>query len=306
MKSADVSVLLPAHGNAIFLQETLESINNSTITPKIVFLINDRLNENILNKLDPHQYNFILKIVKCSGAGLVDALNTAIPQIKTEYIARIDSDDLMAPERLQKQIDYMANNLKVVAVGSQLKFIDDHGNHLGHSDYHNGRVDDNAKFPKACLVAHPSMLMRSRELIQCGSYRKITFQGETNFAEDFDLWLRLSKLGEIHNLSTELTYYRKHSGQVSVIYEAQQELATIYIASLHNIKTELDDDPLVFQYSRVVNLAAVIQKIKTGSGFSGLLLFLAIYFKSLIPEKRKILHFFTSFIVKLFRLLYFA
>src|SRR4051794_28587630 len=59
--------------------------------------------------------------------GQTGALNHGLSLIETEWTARIDQDDLAAPGRLERQLEYARSHPDTLAVGSWADFVDERG-----------------------------------------------------------------------------------------------------------------------------------------------------------------------------------
>jgi glycosyltransferase involved in cell wall biosynthesis len=226
-----ISVLIPVKGKAIYLEQALKSIEQSSLLPNETLVIDDGIDETTIEEIKNKFQNINLKIIKNYGVGLVDALNTGINISQNEYLVRLDSDDLMESNRLQIQSIYLENNPDVAVVGSQVTYIDVTNNILGYSKYPNGDLNLDPNFLKKCLLAHPSVMMRKSILMKVNGYRETVRLGKISLCEDFDLWRRLYRQGKIVNLPDRLTKYRQHSAQLSNVNSSAQTLATFIISS---------------------------------------------------------------------------
>ena len=245
MIDSDFSLVIPAKGNCLYLNETLISVTKSSLMPKIIYLVDDGMTSDVKKLCQKYMEILPIVMIENNGHGLVDALNTGIENVKTEYIARLDSDDLVFPERFKTQINYLKENNNVVLLGGQIEYIDSDGLILGES----------------CLLAHPSVMMRTKELKLSGGYLKFFRNGSSDIAEDFDLWLRLKELGEVHNLPIKIISYRQHSEQLSVKNTDSQVLATLLISKLFNLDKnhrQLKGKPI--QLEKVNNLVSFLIK----------------------------------------------
>lgn len=126
------------------------------------------------------------------------------------YLARLDADDLAMPERLEKQLRYLAEHPDTVAVGGQMEFIDENGVVVGQADFlpcsHAGVL---STMLFRCPLPHPGVMFRRDAVLQVGNYR------ELQPVEDLDLWLRLARAGKMTNLLDLVLKYRIHSGSVT-------------------------------------------------------------------------------------------
>lgn len=232
MKS-DVSILIPARGPCEYIVDTLKSIVKSQVQPDEIMIIDDGLTQNALQVIQNFSYHLPINISKNDGVGLVDALNTGLKLISSKYICRIDSDDLMSEMRIGTQLKRLQSDSKLVVVGSQCLYIDEKNEIIGRSNYSNGLLNTLPNFETECLLAHPSTMYLREKALLVGGYRSLFSWNDMDIAEDFDLWLRLSKIGKIEIISEYLTSYRQHKSQLSTKYQAGQLLGTPYIAALN-------------------------------------------------------------------------
>ena len=114
---------MPVKGEALFLLDTLRSISNyqNCSTLKIeTLIVDDGISNRGLEMLNEFGNSISLKILRNSGTGIVDALNTGLNSCSTRFVARLDSDDLILPDRLEKQIWALQNRPRLSAIGGQI------------------------------------------------------------------------------------------------------------------------------------------------------------------------------------------
>jgi len=231
----DVDVLIPVHGNPVYLAETLQSVINQKYINRI-YLILDRVEMNFFSKIDVVNKYDKIEILVSKKPGIVEALNLGLFNSKAKYIARIDSDDLMTENRIKIQRDFMERNRTCVCCGSYLEvFGENTKKFIKKYPIEFKRIMRNLEYQNP--IAHPSVMYVADKVRQVGGYRNL-FEG----SEDLDLWFRLSKEGEIRNISLPLTNYRKSLDQYSNKFSG-------YRASL---------DSLV----KIVNLYSEVEKFK--------------------------------------------
>lgn len=206
-----VSVIIPVHGDAPHLISTIESIKMQSFKEFESVIILDRASREIelyARGLTLDSDNF--KVVVSNTPGISHALNTGIRESSGELIARIDADDIMRKDRLALQRNFLEKYQKVVCVGSQVTKINVNGIRIGRSNYpvSSKQITSTLLF-RNCL-AHPSVMYRRSSVLSVGGYRP-DFDG----VEDYDLWLRLSMLGQIRNMQVPLTSYRVWENQVT-------------------------------------------------------------------------------------------
>ena len=268
---SDVTVLIPAYGASPYLRYTIESINESTSVPFEIIVVDDGINPEILSLLVGMQLKSTLHVVRNEGRGLVHALNTGLRHAKSKYICRIDNDDLMAIKRIEIQVKTLQENPELVAVGTQCIYVDEVGIQRGKSMYPLGDLRKNVKFQTSCLIAHPSSMYLKNAALSVGGYRSLFKWNGIDIAEDFDFWLRISKIGGIQVINEYLTFYRQHPNQLSSHNLIGQALGTPYVAALNLDQTlepiclEFSPTELRHKYYLVKVVAATLGPIKAAA-----------------------------------------
>jgi glycosyltransferase involved in cell wall biosynthesis len=224
------------------------------------------LSENALSQIEGFTRLLPISVVTNEGKGLVDALNTGLRVAKGKYIARIDNDDLMSPNRIEKQIAQLQSDHDLVAVGSQCLYINSVGERTGRSNYPEGPLNNNPEFKHKCLIAHPSTMYLRASALAIGGYRSIFSWDGVDIAEDFDFWLRLSNQGIISVSNEILTEYRQHPTQLSSQHLTGQMIGTPYISAV-NLGNDLNPIRISFEKNYSSELSVMLQQIKRNLGF---------------------------------------
>ena len=220
-QKSHLSLIMPAHGSAPFLNEAIESVFKSRDVEIEFILVLDRCtNSDFLEVIRVSPPNIKVKVINSISPGIVPALNLGIAAAKNELIARLDSDDLVTPERFLKQVEFLDTFKEVVCVGTQLAFIDEEGNEFGYSNYPVAEIDILKKMKYQNCIGHPSVMFRKSSVQQIGGYREFL-----TGSEDYDLWLRLSEIGRISNLPMKLTKYRTSKFQYTNEIKSIQPLS---------------------------------------------------------------------------------
>lgn len=224
MSSPLVSVLMSVYNGEAYLSEAIESILNQSMADFEFIIINDGSTDKsteILKKYASKDRRIIL--VEQSNIGLTKSLNKALHLAKGKYIARQDSDDVSLPDRLKMQIDYLEKNSNYVMIGSKGILIDELGKKLKDievlTDYHtiNEYLLTNNQF------IHGSIAARRDTIVEIGGYRN-----KFKYAQDYDLWLRMSEEYFITNIQNPLYKLRRTSSSISITkYDRQIAFATL-------------------------------------------------------------------------------
>ena len=215
-----ISVVLPVFNAAPYLSQALESLASQTESSFEVLAIYDASSDCSLeilqawNNKDPR-----FQIIYGSGNGLVEALNLGLNHARGEYIARMDADDLSAPDRFEKQLLCLEMN-SLDLCGCQLAMMDKHGYTYRHVSM--PVTADWVAVTLACTVpfAHGSVMMK-RDLL---TLKSIFYTQGT--IEDYALWCLLHEVGaRMGNASEELYIYREHQS-LSKVRALENDLAT--------------------------------------------------------------------------------
>jgi len=212
-KTASVSIIAANYNNGKYLRDFIGSVNESSVLPKELIIVDDgSLDESIdiLNGYSDLKYLKILKFDK--NRGFCKALNVGIKSATGDYIMRVDPDDMLLEDRIEKQVNYLEKNKDVAVVGSNvIYFHTETKEELFRSNF---PIDHNA-IKTAYLkgehgVQHPSTMIRASVM------KKQKYMQENAKAEDYEIFARLIKDGhKFANISEPLTKMRIHNQSVS-------------------------------------------------------------------------------------------
>lgn len=227
MPRTQVSILLPVHAESPFLESCLQSISNIRITEQTnLIVILDRVSSGVVKLVNNFDLGIPKKIIVNSQFGLVNSLNLGLKEADGEFIARIDHDDMMHVDRLEKQLKFFHDNSNYVLVGSNVTLIDQSERKIRESTYPLSNEEIIKVLSHKNVFAHPAVMYRRAAAINIGMYRKF-YEG----AEDYDLWLRMIKVGKVANLPDSLTFYRQHPLQMSTMNTHKQWILTEAVKS---------------------------------------------------------------------------
>jgi len=150
---------------------------------------------------------------QAESGGACVAWNTALREARGEWIAVLDADDLWRPRRLELQLAVVDANPSVVLVCSEYERIDVDGRPL---------VNARRAGPEWWLLwqllfkniigGHSQVLYRRESALACGGYRS-----ECKFAEDYQLWVDLTRDGGVVCVPEVLMDYRVHDQSASAV-----------------------------------------------------------------------------------------
>jgi glycosyltransferase involved in cell wall biosynthesis len=224
MDNIMISVLIPVYNTkSEYLKECFDSVLNQTWSAfEIVVINNESTNYDtieVLNDLFVRQLpNVKMATVKRQQGkkNLSIALNAGLQLCEFEYIARLDSDDVMLPDRLEKQIHYMITNPNVDVLGGQAQ------NMFGdkHITSHPLRIPQDYYKRSTHFLNHPSVMFKKSSILKIGGYK----ESPDHIPEDFVLWAKALKNGcTIHNLPDIVINYRNREDNLSEIDSRHKE-----------------------------------------------------------------------------------
>lgn len=205
-----VSIVMPAYNAEKYLREAIESILSQTYDDFEFIIINDgstdKTKEIIFSYSDPR----IVYIENERNSGICVTLNKGLDASRGKYIARMDSDDIAMPQRLETQVSYMDANPNIGASGSDIEVFGDGITPHVFTQLHTPEECSAGLLFNSCF-AHPSVIIRKNILDQYNLRYKDEFRG----LEDYELWWQISRHSDINNIAQPLLRYRHHKAQVT-------------------------------------------------------------------------------------------
>jgi glycosyltransferase involved in cell wall biosynthesis len=201
-----------------YLCQAIESILNQTFRDFEFLIINDGSTDRSRDIILSYTDNRIRLIDNKTNLGLTISLSRGLELARGDYIARQDTDDVSLPDRILKQVSFLDNHLEVGLLGTWTRAFDERGVFV--SEWRTPLNDSLIRWSLlfGTCIAHPSVMMRRSAIEQAGGYHPWAL-----YAEDYDLWCRMSLQTQIANLPEFLVWRRVHSYSVSVTYSEQQD-----------------------------------------------------------------------------------
>ncbi len=132
------------------------------------------------------------RVIELNQANLAAALNAGMQEARFELIARMDADDRCEPHRIAQQVAAMESRPEVLALGSAYEIADRQGRRVGVVTPPSDGAESRWKLLVSNPFAHGSMMLRRSAVLAAGGY-------DASFvrSQDYDLWVRLSEIGEV-------------------------------------------------------------------------------------------------------------
>ncbi len=201
-----ISVIMPVYNGEKYLRQAMESILNQSFSDFEFIIINDgstdRTEEIVKSYNDPR----IVYLKNERNLGLSRSYNKGIGACRGQYLARMDADDISAPNRFERQIQFLKKRPYVDIVGSSLTFIDEKGRKCGVWRRQLDHTDIKFSSLFSTPMIHPT-IMGKTEVFKSHLYNEELYN-----SEDYELWSRLlfeigTRFGNIHE---PLLFYRTY------------------------------------------------------------------------------------------------
>jgi glycosyltransferase involved in cell wall biosynthesis len=203
-----ISVVIPAYNSAAFIAETIESVLGQTLLPDDILVVDDGSTDNtaeIVARFPPPVR--VLTIANCKQGA---ARNFGIGQVRTEWIAFLDADDLWKPTKLELQVEELSKYPEAdICYSRHLRFTKLGEDIIILPDDIEFALPDQLKdvIHRSSVFLPSSAIIRRSALLGVGG-----FSPDPDVAEDHDLWLRLFHAGyQFAARSEQLSLYRRHS-----------------------------------------------------------------------------------------------
>lgn len=224
-----VSIILPAYNTSRFLRETLDSILRQSYNDFEVLALNDGSTDATGIILDEYadRDKRIIPIHQ-DNIGLVASLNKGIQLARGAYIARIDGDDPWMDNKLQEQIDAFKADPSLVLIGGGFEIINVDGYYLETVMQPLFDEDIRRSLYLRNVFGHSAVVFKKSAAITAGLY-----SDKYGPTEDYDLWIKLSKIGRVANLPRPVYRYRINHLGIS-----QQNSINQVVFSAHHAETQ--------------------------------------------------------------------
>lgn len=195
-----------------FFHQSIESLVQQSRQPDEIIVVQDGPLPQALTDVIAAWMSKIstLRLVTLpKNCGLAVALNHGLKVCRSEYIARMDSDDICYPNRFLEQLRFLENNSEVDLVGSWIDEIDENGRFIKKNVAYPASHEDCLKhFWLRDPVAHPAVVFRKRFFDKAGFYSERHVGANKN--EDTNLWFRGFMKGcKFANVSKSLLKFRR-------------------------------------------------------------------------------------------------
>lgn len=231
MSEQSITIIMSAYNEERFIDEAIQSILDQTFKNFKFVIVNNCSTDKTGSIIQNYSKKDLrIKYIELYERGTyVDGRTRAISEVKTDWFAIMDADDVAEPDRLEKQIEYIDKfGSKNSVFGTWGYFINDKGKKISPiqmGPLSSKEFKDLYKNNEAIVPLDPSTVIKKESFLSAGGYRN-----ESVPAADLCLFYRIAeKGGSIRIIPNHLMRYRIHGKSSSVEFSMLQRLKTHFI-----------------------------------------------------------------------------
>ena len=197
-----VSVILAVKDGEKTLHKVLDSLLNQTYSNLEIVVVNDGSKDKTASILERYERkdSRVKVITNKRNLGKCKSRNKAIKESTGKYIAVNDADDISYPHRIERELEYLANNQKVYLVGSRANILDEQGKRIGISWGKKEPANISGLLLQRNVLVHSSVMFRNEQ--------EFFYREKFPRAQDYDLYLQMvAHRKRIHILPNILVGY---------------------------------------------------------------------------------------------------
>ena len=201
-QSIKVSIAIPFHNDAKYLSFSIQSVINQSYKDWELILLDDGSTDSSLQIAKEFERENIRVISDGKNKGLAIRLNELSLLASGKYYARMDADDVMDFERIEKQVNYLERHPEVDVVGSDVYVIDKDNNIIGKTNTRIASPKTVEDIFSGGQFVHPSIMGKRQWFIENPYDEKLVRM------QDKGLWLRTVEKSHFEILPDKYLFYR--------------------------------------------------------------------------------------------------
>jgi hypothetical protein len=234
-----LSVVMPVYNGVAYVHEAIDSVLRQTWGTFEFLIMDDGSTDDtpVILKRYAAQDGRIRLFLR-QRQGQIACRNELLQLAKADVVACADADDVCLRDRFEHQFGAITRSSDLWVLGTAIISINDKGSRRRRWRMTTGSATVGAELERRCCIAHPSCMMRRRNILGIGGYRPAY-----ECAEDYDLFLRASEHGKVDNLDVVGVHYRQHEENVSHRHGLRQAISADLARATHLLRRTGNPDP---------------------------------------------------------------
>ena len=272
-----VSVIIPCYNHEAYIQESIQSVIDQTYVRIELIVIDDGSKDNSIAKIKEMQQSCKERFerfcfINRENRGLSRTLNQGLQWAQGDYFSVIASDDIMLPEKTQKQLEFFEKDPLTTAVFGAHQYIDQNGQVISVKKAQYREFSFREIFYHQHDIPASSQMIKLKELKNIGGYN------ENTKVEDWDLWLRLTESGaKLVYIPDVIVGYRMHesnlSGNKALMFDEVYKILNCYkhqvgyayaeykVYKLYKIRPARQESEMKYWALRIKYLSVYLSKL---------------------------------------------
>ena len=206
-KPPKITVYITNYNYEKYIVQAIDSVLNQTETDFEILIIDDGSTDESMSLIQVYSKNPKVKIIQQKNKGLTVSNNVALKLAKGKYIMRLDADDFLFKDALEKLSSILDKDSNIGMVFGDYYIIDENENIIEHFQRHNFNKD-------VSLLDQPAHGACTMFKVEC--LKQLGGYDETISRQDgFELWLRFIELYNVNNINEPIFYYRQHGNNLT-------------------------------------------------------------------------------------------
>ncbi|MYL30781.1 glycosyltransferase [Halobacillus halophilus] len=209
-----ISVLMSVFNDEDYIKEAIYSLIHQTYQDFEIIIIDDGSVDQTASIISSIKDPRIKLYKNKTNEGLTKNLNKAWDLSKGDLIARMDGDDISSSRRFEKQVSFFEQNKDISLLGCNSK-------NIGANKKNKSAAANHEELKCSLFLRvpfpHSGVMLRKEDFDNIG----MKYDEDFKYAQDFDLWVRASRVLKFYKLPEVLLEYRIHEGQASSIHRSK-------------------------------------------------------------------------------------
>lgn len=213
-----VSVFIPVYNSEDYIKDALNSIVTQTYTNLEIIIVDDCSTDQSIEIINSFQDSRIRLIRNEENKGIPYNRNLGLNESKGKYMAIMDADDIAMPNRIEEQVAFMEKHQDIDAIGTYYEMFGSKVSRTFKPKYISPE-EIKVQLLFFSQIGNPTAMVRLETIKK----HQITYNPEYFVAQDYDMWVQISKVGKLHILPDVLLKYR--TGHSNITKKSQEEKA---------------------------------------------------------------------------------